>query len=99
MSQQDILETLTAFQIDVLATINAHDGDPYGLEIKAALSERREGTITNGRLYTNLPELADRGFLDVYPIDKRTNGYAITDEGVTALRAINQRIERGFSNE
>ena len=77
---------LTAFQVNILAVIARHergiyDEESYGLSIKRALVDLYDEEIYHGRLYPNLNELVDRGLVEKEPLDKRTNGYTLSDAG------------------
>ena len=85
---------LTAFQRDILWTVQHHGGAKYGLAIKEALEEEGYGEVNHGRLYPNLDTLVDRGLIEKSELDKRTNEYALTDEA-TSLLADRQSWERG----
>lgn len=73
-------DDLTAFQRDVLYTV-ASLGEPYGLAIRDELSEYYGTEVNHGRLYPNLDELADRGYLVKTRHDERKNTYSLTDRG------------------
>ena len=75
---------LTGFQRDLLYCI-AGEEEPYGLGIKDALESYREIEITDGRLYSNLNTLVDKGYVTKGRIDDRTNSYELTAEGETLL--------------
>ncbi|MFB6178672.1 MAG: PadR family transcriptional regulator [Halorientalis sp.] len=78
------MHDLTAFQRDVLYVLAGLD-DAYGLAIKAELEEYYEGEVNHGRLYPNLDELVERGYVEKGQIDRRTNSYDLTEEGEQAL--------------
>lgn len=78
---------LTAFQRDILWAL-ANDGPMYGMAIKRAIEEYYDERINHGRLYPNLDDLADRGFIEISKRDKRTNDYQLTE---TARRALSTR--------
>jgi len=78
------MHDLTAFQRDVVYVLAGLD-EAYGLAIKAELEEYYEGEVNHGRLYPNLDDLVDRGFVEKGQIDRRTNSYDLTDEGQRAL--------------
>jgi len=80
------LTDLTAFQRDCLYVI-AGLGEPYGLEISDELEDYYEGEVLHGRLYPNLDELAEIGFVEKGEFDDRTNSYELTDAGEAALQA------------
>lgn len=75
------MNSLTAFQRDILVCIAAHDR-PYGLQIKSDLETYRSEEINHGRLYPNLDQLKSAGLIRKGTIDKRTNFYELTDEGI-----------------
>lgn len=79
------MEDLTAFQRDILFVVAGREG-PHGLEIKEALEDYYDREINHGRLYPNLDDLAAKGFLKKGQKDKRTNWYALSEQGVNALK-------------
>jgi DNA-binding MarR family transcriptional regulator len=84
---------LTAFQLDILLAVPRADEYPnadlpHGLAIKEFLTERRDEMIRHGRLYPNMDELAERGFLRKSSIDDRTNGYELTGRGEERVFAV-----------
>jgi len=86
---------LTAFQKQaVIATLRrggvpgATDDDrPYGLAIKRELEVMRGEEVNHGRLYPNLDDLTDAGYLRKGERDKRTNTYTATDKAVEGFAA------------
>jgi DNA-binding PadR family transcriptional regulator len=80
------MHDLTAFQRDVLYVLSGLD-EPYGLAIKSELEDYYEGDINHGRLYPNLDDLVDRGFVEKGQIDRRTNSYELTEQGRKAIEA------------
>ena len=87
--EPDDTAQLTAFQRDILTVIAAHHTEsgeyPYGLAIKRSLEDYRQTAVSHGRLYPNLGTLVEEGLVEKSEIDKRTNRYALTDAGWTAL--------------
>jgi DNA-binding PadR family transcriptional regulator len=83
------MEQLRGFQRDVLFVV-ADLGSPHGLAIKGRLEEYYGEEINHGRLYPNLNELAEGGYLTIGERDRRTNEYRLTDK---AREAIDRRIE------
>jgi DNA-binding MarR family transcriptional regulator len=84
---------LTAFQLRMLAVIAGHERDiyggrhlTYGLSIKRALKDVDGKEIKSSRLYPNLNDLVDDGLVAKRELDKRTNGYELTDAGEHLLR-------------
>jgi len=74
-----IARELTAFQQNIL-TILAEEAR-YGLAIKRELEEYYDDEVNHGRLYPNLDDLVEMGLVEKSELDKRTNQYALTDEG------------------
>lgn len=93
MSNTTDLADLTGFQRDLLNAIAANGGTPdaddekcpYGLAIKRQIEEWRGYDVTHGRLYPNLDDLTEAGFVSKHDLDRRTNGYRVTDAGVDAI--------------
>ena len=73
------LHDLTSFQRDVLRVI-ADNGRP-GLRIKEIIEDLYQTEIHDGRLYTNLKTLINKGLVDKESVDGRTNKYSITTRG------------------
>lgn len=82
---------LTGFQRDVL-TVLATEGRTYGLGIKDRLETISQENINHGRLYPNLDRLVDAGLIHKTAIDKRTNGYELTDAGRAVVTAARRRL-------
>jgi DNA-binding PadR family transcriptional regulator len=78
-----IARELTAFQQNIL-TILAEDAR-YGLAIKRELESYYGSEVNHGRLYPNLDDLVEMGLVEKSELDKRTNEYALTDEGLEAV--------------
>jgi len=78
-----IARDLTAFQQNIL-TILAEEAR-YGLAVKRELEDYYESEVNHGRLYPNLDDLVEMGLVDKSELDKRTNQYALTEEGYQAL--------------
>ena len=72
-------QDLTAFQQNIL-TILAEE-PRYGLAVKRELEAYYGSEVNHGRLYPNLDDLVDEGFVEKSELDKRTNQYALTDAG------------------
>ena len=75
---------LTGFQRDIVY-ITAGMDQPSGQDIKEELEQELE-EVTRGRLYPNLDTLVEQDYLEKGTIDRRTNYYALTDDGLQALR-------------
>jgi DNA-binding PadR family transcriptional regulator len=78
-----IAKELTAFQQNIL-TILAEE-PRYGLAIKRELETYYDSEVNHGRLYPNLDELVEIGLVEKSELDKRTNQYALTDDGYEAV--------------
>ncbi len=70
---------LTAFQQNIL-TILAEE-PMYGLAVKRELESYYDSEVNHGRLYPNLDDLVEQGFVSKSELDKRTNQYELTDAG------------------
>ena len=77
------------FQQTILGIL-AEEGR-YGLAIKRALEDYYDAEVNHGRMYPNLDDLVEMGFVEKSELDKRTNLYKITDLGREALV---MRVER-----
>ena len=88
-----VARELTAFQQNIL-TILAEDAR-YGLAIKRELESYYDSEVNHGRLYPNLDDLVEMGLVEKSELDKRTNEYALTEEG---LEAVLGQLEWVFSN-
>lgn len=91
------MDSLTAFQRDILFVI-AGEENPHGLAIKESLSDYYNDEVNHGRLYPNLDILVSEGLVIKGEKDKRTNWYALTQEGVSVVQQRrqweNQRTEQ-----
>ena len=79
---------LSAFQRDVLIVLRrleSSDEDSYGLAIKRRLEDRYDDDVNHGRLYPNLDELVEFGLVERGEIDKRTNRYTLSADGLSLL--------------
>jgi DNA-binding PadR family transcriptional regulator len=52
--------------------------EPSGLAIKSELEKYRDEEINHGRLYPNLDQLVEKGFVEKSAKDRRTNLYTLT---------------------
>ncbi|SNZ12991.1 transcriptional regulator, PadR family [Natronoarchaeum philippinense] len=83
ITEQGVARDLTAFQRNIL-TILAEE-PMYGLAIKRELESYYGDEVNHGRLYPNLDELVELGFVEKSELDKRTNQYELTDDGEAAV--------------
>lgn len=74
---------LLAFQQNILIVLS--EEAMYGLAIKRQLEDYYESEINHGRLYPNLDDLVEQGLVEKSELDKRTNQYALTDDGYEAV--------------
>lgn len=79
-----MMEQLTGFQRDILYVISGLE-EPHGLAIKDELEDYYEHEVNHGRLYPNLDDLVENGFVKKGELDRRTNSYTLTDSGYRAL--------------
>lgn len=79
---------MTGFKRDLLLTVARLSGsNPYGQVVKQELEEQYGESINHGRLYQNLDELSDMGFVRKLPLDGRTNAYRLTEQAASELRS------------
>jgi len=88
-----VARELTAFQQNIL-TILADDSR-YGLAIKRELETYYDDEVNHGRLYPNLDDLVEMGLIEKSELDKRTNEYGLTEEGI---EAVFEQLSWVFSN-
>jgi len=74
---------LTAFQQTILIVLA--ETPRYGLAIKRELEAYYDEEVNHGRLYPNLDDLVNQGLIEKSELDKRTNEYALSDEGLEAV--------------
>ncbi|MFB6124736.1 MAG: PadR family transcriptional regulator [Halanaeroarchaeum sp.] len=74
---------LTAFQKNILTVLA--EQPRYGLAIKRELEAYYDDEVNHGRLYPNLDDLVTKGLVEKSELDKRTNEYALTDDGYLAV--------------
>ncbi|MFC4987087.1 PadR family transcriptional regulator [Saliphagus infecundisoli] len=79
------MNDLTGFQRDLLYVIASFD-KPSGQTVSDEVEEYYDSEINYGRLYPNLDELVECGFVEKGELDRRTNYYALTDAGNDAIR-------------
>lgn len=79
---------MTGFQRNLLLVTAALAGErPHGLVIKEELESLAGDAVNHGRLYQNLGDLVDEGYVRKTPVDGRTNAYELTDKARRALLA------------
>ena len=78
-----VARDLTAFQQNILVILS--EEAMYGLAIKRELESYYDAEVNHGRLYPNLDDLVEMGLVEKSELDKRTNQYALTEEGRMAV--------------
>ncbi|MFW6435961.1 MAG: PadR family transcriptional regulator [Halovenus sp.] len=78
-----IARELTAFQQNILVILA--EEPRYGLAIKRELESYYDSEVNHGRLYPNLDDLVEMDLVEKSELDKRTNQYALTDDGYEAV--------------
>ncbi len=81
------MHDLTGFQRDLLYVIAGADR-PSGQTVKEEVEQYYSSEINHGRLYPNLDTLVNKELVEKGQLDRRTNYYAITEDG---LRRIDER--------
>jgi PadR family transcriptional regulator, regulatory protein PadR len=79
------MDDLTGFQRDLLYVIAGAD-QPSGQDIKDEAESYYRADINHGRLYPNLDTLVNKGLVEKGELDRRTNYYALADEGNQAIQ-------------
>ena len=67
--------------LDRVLHSNVHYPSDYGFIPQSYYDDE----VNHGRLYPNLDDLVEMGLVEKSELDKRTNQYALTDEGYQAL--------------
>ncbi|MFC4552953.1 MULTISPECIES: PadR family transcriptional regulator [Halorussus] len=83
LTETSTARNLTAFQHNILVILS--EEPMYGLAIKRELEDYYGEEVNHGRLYPNLDTLVEKGFVEKSELDKRTNQYELTDEGLGAV--------------
>ena len=83
LTETSTARNLTAFQKNILTILS--EEPMYGLAIKRELEDYYGTEVNHGRLYPNLDDLVEEGLVEKSELDKRTNQYALTEEGYQAL--------------
>ncbi|ELY77219.1 MULTISPECIES: PadR family transcriptional regulator [Halobacteriales] len=78
------MDDLTGFQRDLLYVIAGAD-QPSGQDVKDEIEQYYSSEINHGRLYPNLDTVVNKDLVEKGQLDRRTNYYAITDEGEQAI--------------
>lgn len=78
------MHDLTGFQRDLLYVIAGADR-PSGQTVKEEVEQYYSSEINHGRLYPNLDTLVNKELVEKGQLDRRTNYYAITEEGLDRI--------------
>lgn len=78
------MDDLTGFQRDLLYVIAGAD-QPSGQDLKEEIEQYYSSEINHGRLYPNLDTVVNKELVEKGELDRRTNYYAITEDGEQAL--------------
>lgn len=79
------MDDLTGFQRDLLYVI-AGDEQPSGQDVKDEIEQYYSSEINHGRLYPNLDTVVNKELVEKGQLDRRTNYYDITDDGLEQLQ-------------
>jgi DNA-binding PadR family transcriptional regulator len=82
-NQSGAARDLTAFQQNILVILA--EEPMYGLAIKRHLEEYYDTEVNHGRLYPNLDDLVEMELVEKSELDKRTNQYELTEDGLQAV--------------
>ncbi|WP_458189243.1 PadR family transcriptional regulator [Haladaptatus sp. NG-WS-4] len=83
LAESSTARDLTAFQRNILIVLT--EEPMYGLAIKRELEDFYDAEVNHGRLYPNLDTLVERGLVKKSELDKRTNEYGLTQQGLDAV--------------
>jgi DNA-binding PadR family transcriptional regulator len=83
LTETSTARNLTAFQTNILTILSKEP--MYGLAIKRELEDYYGEEVNHGRLYPNLDTLVEKGYVEKSELDKRTNQYELTDEGLAVV--------------
>ncbi len=78
------MDDLTGFQRDLLYVIAGAD-QPSGQDVKVEIEQYYSNEINHGRLYPNLDTVVNKDLVEKGELDRRTNYYAITEDGEEAI--------------
>ena len=83
LTETSTARNLTAFQTNILTILSKEP--MYGLAIKCELEDFYGEEVNHGRLYPNLDTLVEKGYVEKSELDKRTNQYELTEEGLAVV--------------
>lgn len=80
------LTNMSSFNINVLFII-AELGEPSGAEILERIKHISDVDANHGRLYPNLDQLSDQGYIVKGSRSRRTNYYTLTDKAINEMNS------------
>jgi len=80
------LHELRGFQRDLLFVICGLS-DPNGQEIRAEMEQTLSDDVQHGRVYSNLNDLVDLGYVRKERENGRTNRYMLTEDGEDVIES------------
>jgi len=97
-NEPGIVRDLTAFQHNILVILS--EEAMYGLAIKRQLESYYDTEVNHGRLYPNLDDLVEMDLVEKSELDKRTNQYALTEDGRDAvLNRLNWELSKFVTDD
>ncbi|WP_435079501.1 PadR family transcriptional regulator [Halococcus sp. AFM35] len=72
---------LMGFQRALLVIERLSGDRPNGVAVRQCLEQYHDSDVNRGRLYQNLRELIDEGYVEKRPLDGRANMYRLTETG------------------
>lgn len=79
------MDDLTGFQRDLLYVIAGNE-QPSGQDVKDEIEQYYSSEINHGRLYPNLDTVVNKELVEKGQLDRRTNYYDTTDDGLEQLQ-------------
>lgn len=79
---------VTGFQRDLLAVVaSTCEPHPSGQTVRRAFEDVWDTDVNESRVYQNLEKLKQADLVATYPIDGRTKGYRVTENGRDLMSA------------
>lgn len=92
------IHELRGFQRDLLFVISGLT-DPNGQEIRAEMERSLAEDVQHGRMYSNLNDLVEMGFVEKGRQNGRTNRYTLTDRGRDVIESRHEWERRYLDTE
>jgi DNA-binding PadR family transcriptional regulator len=80
------IHELRGIQRDLLFIISGL-AEPNGQEIRAEMERSLTGDVQQGRIYSNLDDLVEEGFVEKGHQNGRTNCYTLTERGLAVIES------------